>query len=72
MQQIRTLTLAASFVVAPAAFTASLAQDAAVNEQTFDWIFFAIVGLPLVVALVELLVPALSERLIRSRNRPGD
>jgi hypothetical protein len=70
--QIRTITLATSFVVAPAAFTASLAEDTAVNEQTFDWIFFAIVGLPLVIALVELLVPALSDRLIRSRNRSGD
>jgi hypothetical protein len=70
--QTRTITLATSFIVAPAAFTASLAQDTAVNEQTFDWIFFAIVGLPLIVAIVELLAPALSERLIRSRSRPGD
>lgn len=70
--QFRTMTLAASFLVAPAAFTASFAQDAGVNEQTFDWIFFAIVGIPLFIAIVELLVPGLSERFIRSRNTSGD
>ncbi len=25
-----------------------------VDEQTFDWIFFAIVGIPLILAVVEL------------------
>jgi hypothetical protein len=69
--RFRTVALAASFVVAPAAFTTSLAQSAAVSEQTFDWIFFAIVAIPLAVALVMLLAPGLIERLVRSRNAPG-
>ena len=40
-----------------------------VSEQGFDWIFFAIVGIPLVLAFVELFVPSLSERLIREPAR---
>ena len=47
------MTLAASFVIASAAFTSSYAQTSAVSEKTFDWIFFAIVGIPLVLAIVD-------------------
>ncbi len=63
--KFRTTALAASFVVAPAAFTASLAQSAAVSEKTFDWIFFAIVGIPFLGALLSLFVPNLLEGFIR-------
>lgn len=38
-----------------------------VNEQTFDWIFFAIVGIPFVVGLVQLAAPDWLESLIRAR-----
>jgi hypothetical protein len=29
-------------------------EEKMVDEQTFDWIFFAIVGIPLILAVVEL------------------
>ncbi len=32
--------------------------------EMFDWIFFCIVGVPLVLALVELFVPSLLESII--------
>jgi hypothetical protein len=40
----------------PAAFNASFAQTAAVSEHTFDWIFFAIVGIPFVLVLFDTLI----------------
>ncbi len=38
-----------------------------VNEQTFDWIFFAIVGIPFVFGLVQLIAPDWMEPMIRGR-----
>ncbi len=38
-----------------------------VDHQTFDWIFFAIVGLPLILGLIQLAVPDWLEPLIRTR-----
>lgn len=38
-----------------------------INHQTFDWIFFAIVGLPLVFAVIELAKPDWLERWIREK-----
>ena len=54
-------------LLASAAFTSSFAQSAAVSEKTFDWIFFAIVGIPLVLGLVELVKPDWLEPLIRNK-----
>jgi hypothetical protein len=51
--------------LASAGFTASFAQTAAVSEKTFDWIFFAIVGIPFVLGFVVLFIPGLLEPLIR-------
>jgi hypothetical protein len=61
-------------LLASAAFTSSFAQSAAVNEKTFDWICFVIVGIPLVLGLVELVKPDWLEPLIRNKIiwRPGD
>lgn len=43
-----------------------------IDHQTFDWIFFAIVGIPLLLAVVELLKPDLLETLIREKtDTPG-
>ena len=53
-----TIALAAFMLLASAAFTASFAQSPAVSEKTFDWIFFAIVGIPFVFGLVELVRPS--------------
>jgi hypothetical protein len=39
-----------------------------VNNQTFDWIFFAIVGIPFVLALIQLAVPDCLEPLIRDKS----
>jgi hypothetical protein len=52
-------------LLASAPFTASLAQTAAVSEKTFDWIFFAIVGIPFVLGLVQLASPAWLEPIIQ-------
>ncbi len=41
-----------------------------VNHHWFDWIFFAIVGIPLVLGLIQLAVPDWLEPLISGR-RPG-
>jgi hypothetical protein len=65
--RLRTIAFAASMLITSATFTASFAESAVVSEQGFDWIFFAIVGIPLVLALLELFAPGLSERLIRER-----
>ena len=56
--RLRTIAYAAWMLVASAAFTASFAQTAAVSEKTFDWIFFAIVGIPFVFGLVEMVRPS--------------
>jgi hypothetical protein len=54
--RFRTIAFAASMLLASAAFTASFAQTAAVSEKSFDWIFFAIVGIPLILALFDTLI----------------
>jgi hypothetical protein len=61
-------------LLASAAFDVSFAQSAAVSEKTFDWIFFAIVGIPLVLGFVQLVKPDWLEPLIRTKIiwRPGD
>ena len=53
--KLATMVVAASFVIAPAAFTVCDAQTVAVSEHTFDWIFFAIVGIPFILVFVVLL-----------------
>ena len=63
--RLRLIIFAASILLASAAFTGSFAQTAAVSEKTFDWIFFAIVGIPFIIALVGLLKPGILEPLIR-------
>ena len=72
--QLRIVAFAASTLLASAAFDASFAQSAAVSEKTFDWIFFAIVGIPLVLGFVQLVKPDWLEPLIRNKIiwRPGD
>ena len=62
----RTIALAASMLLASTAFTASFAQTSAVSEKTFDWIFFAIVGIPFILVLGVLLI----ERQVEMRPRP--
>jgi len=52
-------------LMAPAAFNASFAQSAAVSEKTFDWIFFAIVGIPFVIGLFQVAKPDWLEPIIR-------
>jgi hypothetical protein len=59
------MALAASFVMAPAAFNCSFAESPVVSEQGFDWIFFAIVGIPFIMGLVSLFRPNILERFIR-------
>ncbi len=39
-----------------------------VHGQWFDWIFFAIVGIPLVLACIQLAVPDMLEPLISRRR----
>ncbi len=39
-----------------------------VSHQTFDWIFFAIVGIPFLLGVVQAAVPDLLEPLIRERH----
>jgi hypothetical protein len=64
------MALAASFVIVSAAFTPSFAEGA-VSEKTFDWIFFAIVFIPFVLGLVQLVKPDWLEPIIRDRNSPS-
>jgi hypothetical protein len=54
--RLRTIGFAVSMFLTPAAFNASFAQTAAVSEHTFDWIFFAIVGIPFVLVLFDTLI----------------
>ncbi|WP_419758114.1 hypothetical protein [Acidisoma sp.] len=63
--RFRTIIMAALLLSASAAFSGSFAQSSAVSEKSFDWIFFAIVGIPFVIALVGLLKPDILEPLIR-------
>ncbi len=62
--RLREIAFAATMLLASAGFNASFAEGA-VSERTFDWIFFAIVGIPFVIGLVGLLKPGLLEPLIR-------
>jgi hypothetical protein len=68
----RTVAFAAFMLLASAGFTASFAQTAAVSEKTFDWIFFAIVGIPFVLAILQLARPDWLEPLIRPRSDVSD
>ena len=63
--RLRPIAFAAPMLLASAAFTSSFAQTAAVSEKTFDWIFFAIVGIPFIMGIVALIKPGLLEPLIR-------
>ena len=38
------------------------------NHEWFDWIFFAIVGLPMILGLIQLAMPDWLEPLIRNRQ----
>ena len=49
--RLRTIASALFILLASAGFETSFAQTAAVSERSFDWIFFAIVGIPFVIAL---------------------
>lgn len=64
----QTFVLAGGMLLVLAAFHASFAQSAAVSEKTFDWIFFAIVLIPFLLALIQLVVPNWLEPLIRERR----
>ena len=63
--RLRIIAFAVSIFLATAGFTASFAESAVVSEQGFDWIFFAIIGIPFIMGLVALLKPGLLEPLIR-------
>ncbi len=63
--RLRTIAFAGSMLLASAAFTGSYAQSSAVSNKTFDWIFFVIIGLPFLLAILALLRPGLLERFIR-------
>lgn len=67
--RFRTIAVAAPMLLSSAAFTSSFAQTAAVSEKSFDWIFFAIVGIPFIMGLVSLLKPDMLEPLIRGSSR---
>jgi hypothetical protein len=54
--RVQTIAFAVFMVLASAAFNASFAQSAAVSEKTFDWIFFAIIGIPFVLVLLDTLI----------------
>jgi hypothetical protein len=69
MMRLQVIAIAAVMLLASAGFTASFAQSAAVSEKTFDWIFFAIVGIPFILGLVSLMKPDLLERIIREPSR---
>jgi hypothetical protein len=66
--RLQTFVLAGGMLLVPAAFDASFAQSAAVSEKTFDWIFFAIVFIPFLLALIQLFVPDWLEPLVRERR----
>ncbi len=66
--RLQTSVLAGGMLLAPAAFNASFAQSAAVSEKTFDWIFFAIVFIPFLLALIQLILPDWLEPLVRGRR----
>lgn len=38
------------------------------DHQTFDWIFFAIVGIPFLLGLLQVFIPDFLEPLIRDRS----
>ncbi len=63
--RLRAIAFAATMLLASAAFTASFADSSAVSEKTFDWIFFAIIGIPFVLGLIGLLAPNALESFIR-------
>ncbi len=54
--RLRAIAFAATMLLASAAFTASFADSGAVSEKTFDWIFFAIVGIPFLLGLAVLFI----------------
>jgi hypothetical protein len=66
--RLRTIAFAAPMLLASAPFTSSFAQTAAVSEKTFDWIFFAIVGIPFVLAILQLAKPDWLEPLIQGSH----
>jgi hypothetical protein len=68
----RTVAFAVFMLLASAGFTSSFAQTEAVSDKTFDWIFFAIVGIPFVLALVQLARPDWLEPMIRRRSDVSD
>jgi hypothetical protein len=72
--RVRTITFAASMLLSSAAFTSSFAQTAAVSEKAFDWIFFAIVGIPFVIVLFDTLIndgwPPESPEVVERRYPP--
>jgi hypothetical protein len=63
--RLREIALAAPMLLASAAFTASYAQSSPVSEKTFDWIFFAIIGLPFLIGLVALVRPNWLDNFVR-------
>jgi hypothetical protein len=63
--RLRIIAFAVSIFLATAGFSASFAESPVVSEQGFDWIFFAIIGIPFIMGLVALLKPGLLEPLIR-------
>jgi hypothetical protein len=72
--RIRAIAFAAPMLLSTAVFNASFAESRVVSEQGFDWIFFAIVGIPFILGLVQLAKPDWLEPLIRGNviRRPGD
>ena len=73
--QLRIIAVAAAMLLATAAFTASFAQTSAEGGRNFDWIFFAIIGIPFLLALLALLKPGLIDSFVRDwpweRRRKG-
>ncbi len=73
--RLRTMAFATSMLLASAGLTASFAQSSTVSEKTFDWIFFVIIGIPFIIALLALVKPGLLEVFIRDwpweRRRQG-
>ena len=67
----RIMALAAIILLASATFTSSFAQTAAVSEKTFDWIFFAIVGIPFLLALAALIIEGRQQRLYHRDDHGG-
>jgi hypothetical protein len=65
VMRLQPIILAASLLLASAGFDASFAQSSAVSEKTFDWIFFVIIGIPFILALVGLLAPGVLDRFVR-------